>query len=139
MKTKVFTLVGALLIGMATFAQSSTNEQEKCQFDVQLTKNNEVVVRQTNALGKEIKIRVFNDEGVRVNTQKYTCNGNFKATYNLSNLNDGNFTFEIVCNNTVIYAEQLTKFANGSLSIPQQIPLKDIDQKYEKQNLITNK
>lgn len=139
MKTKVFTLAVALLIGMATMGQSINKEQTNCKFDVQITKNNEVVVRQTNAIGKAIKIRLYNDDGARVNTQQYTCSGNFKAVYDLTKLNDGNLTFEIVCNNKVIYAETLTKYADGSLSIPRVVPLNQVDQKHANEILFSDK
>lgn len=139
MKTKVFTLAAALLIGFTAMAQKATNELNNCEFDVQITNNNQVVVRQTNATGKTFKICIYNDEGVKVNTQKYTSNGNFKAVYNVTELNSGVLTFKILCNNKVIYAESLTKLADGSLSIPQQIPLKNMNKEAANELLYSEK
>lgn len=138
MKTKVTTVLAALLIGVFASAQSNNNENN-CKFDVQLTAENQITVRQTNATGSKIKVMIYNQDGERVNAKTYKCTGNMKATYNFNKLNEGNYFVKIICSNKVVHAEQLSKLADGSLSIPEQMPQQYQNPKNQNNMLISNK
>lgn len=134
MKTRVITFLAALLASILVSAQS-----KNCNFDVQLTSNNQITVRHTNANGQKIKVLVFNENESRVSSKSFVCKGNMKATYDLKRQDEGTFTFKVICNNQVVLVEKVSKLADGSLSIPTEIKRTNLNPKHNTNPLFTNK
>lgn len=140
MKTNLFTLAAALFISLSSIAQTNNSKTMPCTFDVQLAANNEVIVRQLSDNNAPIKLQVYNSDGERIHSKKYKNTGtHLKIRYDISKIEDGDLTFKVVCSNNVVYAEQLTKYADGSISIPKEITLKQIDLEQSNETLISNK
>ncbi len=121
MKAKIAVVLVSLFFGMSVGAQN-VNSMNSDNFDVQLTAKNQIVVRQINSCGEKIKVFVYNSEGEKISGKTLKCNGNMKVYYDLSKVQDNEFIFSIVCNKAVVYAEQVNKLADGTLSIPEKMP-----------------
>ena len=122
MKTKI--LITAVLVAVfSTFsmAQPLISETSKCNFDVQLTSKNLILVRYQNADNDKIRIKVYNQNNDIIKSKSVTTSGNIKVHFDLSKLPEGNYYFKVFCNKEELCTEVVTKLANNKLGIPERL------------------
>lgn len=122
MKTKLF-ITAVFLACFAAFslAQVPDNENKKCNFDVQLTSKNLIVVRYLNADNDKIKIKVYNENDDVVQVKTVKARGNIKLYFDMINLPEGEYSFQVFCNKQEICVEEVTKFTDNSLDMPRRL------------------
>ena len=122
MKTK-FLITAALVVIFSAFsiAQASIDETSTCNFDVQLTSKNLILVRYQNADNDKIKIVVYNDNNDFLRSRTVKATGNIKIHFDLSKLPEGNYYFKVLCNKEELCTEVVSKLANNKLCIPKRL------------------
>lgn len=109
MKTKIiFTLALALAILSSSFANVKKNPVvENQKIDVQLTAENQIVVRYLSNSPDKVKILVYDNSGKMLSKKSFKNQGHSKITYELKDLANKELNFKILVNKQVASVEHV--------------------------------
>lgn len=137
MKTQFLTITIAMLLTFS-FVNAQTSESvKKCRADVQLTAENQVVVRYLETNNQKIKIAVYNQDGEKLDNRSFKTDGMLKVTYNVKKFAGNDLIFKVSCNGQSVCSEMVSVNESGMVSIPVEL---NSDYSVEaKQMLVSNK
>jgi hypothetical protein len=107
MTTKLF-ITAMMMLTISTLsvnAQIATTDVKKA--DIQLTPNNQVRIWYLDANNEKVSFKVYNNEGETVMKKSYRCQGNMKLKLDMSKLQDGNYTIELISDKHPVCSEQI--------------------------------
>ncbi|MFA6402705.1 MAG: hypothetical protein WCX31_13965 [Salinivirgaceae bacterium] len=119
MKTRFFLLV-SLMVFLVIAANAQNNSVEKpCKADVQLSANNQIVIRYIDVNQDKIKVLVYNAKGEKIDSHTFKTDGTMKVTYDVADYKQSKLLFKVMCNGQVACSELVTITEQGIVQIPK--------------------
>ncbi|HAM97423.1 MAG TPA: hypothetical protein DCQ26_02325 [Marinilabiliales bacterium] len=121
MKTRFFLLVSLMVFSVLAANAQNNSVVKPCKADVQLSADNQIVVRYLDVNQNKIKVLVYNEKGEKIDGRAFKTDGMMKITYDVADYKQSKLLFKVMCKGQVACSELVTINEQGIVQIPTPI------------------